>query len=282
MNEFIIDFQVTKMCNLNCEFCYRANKSKKYSNKKKKKNVIDKLKKAGVDRIVITGGEPLIRKDIDEIIQYIYDKGINIYLSTNGYFLKDHINLISKCVDCIGLPLDGYTPELSKKMTRKDSQLDITLNSLKMIKEYNKNIITKVGTVVSKINYQTLDKLGEFLYCNNEYAPDVWRLYQFTPLGEGVKTKEKFYITDQEFEKTVNYIKKLFPTKNIGSLSNSESNDTYIFIAPDMEFVGLSNDNYINLGNALNMEYSDIIEMRKNMEDTLKNAKKNRQWTIAK
>ena len=127
-----------------------------------------------------------------------------------------------------------------------------------------------------------MDKLGEFLYCNNEYAPDVWRLYQFTPLGEGVKTKEKFYITDQEFEKTVNYIKKLFPTKNIGSLSNSESNDTYIFIAPDMEFVGLSNDNYINLGNALNMEYSDIIEMRKNMEDTLKNAKKNRQWTIAK
>ena len=282
MNEFIIDFQVTKMCNLNCEFCCGADKSKKDSNLEEIKNVIDKLKKAGVDRIVITGGEPLIRKDIDEIIQYIYDKGINIYLSTNGYFLKDHINLISKCVDCIGLPLDGYTPELSKKMTRKDSQLDITLNSLKMIKEYNKNIITKVGTVVSKINYQTLDKLGEFLYCNNEYAPDVWRLYQFTPLGEGVKTKEKFYITDQEFEKTVNYIKKLFHTKNIGSLSNSESNDTYIFIAPDMEFVGLSNDNYINLGNALNMEYSDIIEMRKNMEDTLKNAKKNRQWTIAK
>ena len=280
MNEFIIDFQVTKMCNINCEFCCGADKSKKDSTLEEIKIVIDKFGKAGVDRIVLTGGEPLIRKDIDEIINYIYNKGINVYLSTNGYFLNEHIDVISKCVDCIGLPLDGYTTELSEEMTRKDSQLDVTLNSLKLIKEKNKNIITKVGTVVSKINYDTLDRLGELLYKDKIFAPDVWRLYQFTPLGEGKKVKNKFYITDEEFDEVVKKIKNRFPEKNIGSLSNAESNDTYIFIAPNMEIVGLSDDDYISLGNALDMSYTEIVELREKMKETLKNAKKNREWTI--
>lgn len=282
MNEFIIDFQVTKNCNLNCEFCCGADRRRNDSTTLEIKSVIDKLEKAGVDRIVLTGGEPLVRKDIDEIIKYIYDKGINVYLSTNGYFLKEHLDIISKCVDCVGLPLDGYTPQLSKEMTRKDSQLDTTLNALKLIKETNKNIITKVGTVVSKINYKTLDKLGELLYKNEKCEPDVWRLYQFTPLGEGKKTKEKFYITDEEYYEVVEKIKKIFPDKNIGSLSNEESNDAYIFVAPDMETVGLTNDDYISLGNALEMNYSEIINLRENMEVTLKNAKKNREWTVKK
>lgn len=282
MNDFIIDFQVTKMCNLNCEFCCGADKSKNDSNLEQIKNVIDKLKKAGVDRIVITGGEPLIRTDIDEIIKYIYNKNINVYLSTNGYFLEKHIDVISKYVDCVGLPLDGYTPQLSESMTRKDSQIDITLNCLKLIKKTNNKIITKVGTVVSKINYDTLDKLGKLLYENEKYAPDVWRLYQFTPLGEGKKTKSKFYITDSEFDEVVKKIKDKFPNRNIGSLSNAESNDTYIFIAPNMELVGLTNDNYISLGSALKMDYSEIIKLREKMEVTLKNAKKNREWTVKK
>jgi MoaA/NifB/PqqE/SkfB family radical SAM enzyme len=282
MNEFIIDFQVTKNCNLNCEFCCGADKSKKDSTTAEIKSVIDKLEKAGVDRIVLTGGEPLIRRDIDEIIKYIYGKGIKVYLSTNGYYLKEHLDIISDCVDCVGLPLDGFTPQLSEKMTRKDSQLDTTLNALKMIKETNKNIITKVGTVVSKINYDTLEELGKLLYKNEEYEPDVWRLYQFTPLGEGKKTKDKFYIDDKEYEYTVEKIKKKFSSKNIGSLSNEESNDTYIFVAPDMEIVGLTDDDYISLGNALEMSYTDIINLRDNMEETLQNAKKNREWTIKK
>ena len=83
MNNFVVDFQVTSMCNLRCEFCCGADKRKKDSSLNEICETIDKLNNIGVDRIVITGGEALIRPDIDDIIKYISEKGIKVYLSTN-------------------------------------------------------------------------------------------------------------------------------------------------------------------------------------------------------
>lgn len=282
MNEFIIDFQITSKCNLNCSFCCGADKTKKDVDTITIKKVIDKLKDVGVDRIVLTGGEPLLRKDIDEIIEYIYDKNINVYLSTNGYYINEHIDTVSKYVDCVGLPLDGYTEEISEKMTRKKEQLVTTFNAIKSIREKNDKIIIKVGTVVSKINYKTLKELGELLYKEKEISPDVWRLYQFTPLGEGYKNSEVFEISDEEYLRTVSEIKNLFYNRNIGSLSNEESNDTYIFVSPDMELIGLTEDNYISLGNVLNMSLDELKILKEDMKETLQNAKKNRKWTNSK
>lgn len=282
MNEFIIDFQVTKRCNLNCQFCCGADKNKNDVDTDVIKKVIDKLTLAGVDRIVLTGGEPLIRNDIDEIIKYIRNKKINIYLSTNGYFLEQHLDTIVKNVDCIGLPLDGYYSNTSVQMTRKYNQKVITLNSIELIKKMNPNIIVKVGTVVSKINIAELHMLGNLLFNSESISPDVWRLYQFTPLGVGKINSEKFEISDSEFLKTVEYLKRKFAGYNIGSLSNDESNDTYVFIAPNMDIVCLTNNDYITVGNVIEMEHSEIKLLKKELKKTLNNAKMNRKWTIDK
>ena len=280
MNEFIVDFQVTKNCNLNCQFCCGADKSKKDVNIDTIESVINKLALAGVDRIVLTGGEPLIRNDIDKIIKYIKERNINIYLSTNGYFLMDHLKVIDKNIDCIGLPLDGYYENTNAKMTRKNNQKKITLESIKMIKQSNPNIIVKVGTVVSKINIEELEQIGNLLFKSKNMSPDVWRLYQFTPLGVGKNNYKKFEIMDEKFYEVVKKLKNKFSNYNIGSLSNEESNDTYVFIAPNMDVVCLTNDNYVTLGNACEMNVDDIKMLKKNLNKTLISAKKNRSWTI--
>lgn len=98
--------------------------------------------------------------------------------------------------------------------------------------------------------------------------------------GEGKLNNEKFYISDSEFNACIENIKKEFPDKNIGSLSNKESNDTYFFVAPDMEIVGLSNDDYFSLGNIKEMDTQELLGIKQFMKDTLMNAKKNRAWTI--
>lgn len=98
--------------------------------------------------------------------------------------------------------------------------------------------------------------------------------------GEGEKNSEDFLISDYDFYECVRYIKNVFESKNISSLSNEESNDTYFFVAPDMEIIGLSNDKYFSLGNINQKSINELFELKKNMKETLKNAQKNRKWTI--
>lgn len=282
MSNFIVDFQVTSRCNLDCNFCCGANKCKKDSSLDDIKTVIDKLATAGVDRVVITGGEPLLRRDIKDIISHFFDKGIRVYLSTNGYLIDDNLDIISKCVDCVGLPLDASTPELNKAMTRGYKQLETTMSAIRKLRKLQERKIIKIGTVVSKVNKDDIINLGKLLYADKILAPDVWRLYQFTPLGEGLLNRDYHEISDDDFKFLVMKVKAAFQDRSIGSLSNEESNDTYLFIAPDLEFVGLTSDDYVNLGNARDMDIEKMKALRYDLSKTLANAKKNRQWLESK
>lgn len=182
MNDFVVDFQVTRACNLKCEFCCGADKKKKDSTYDEICDTIDKIAQIGVDRIVLTGGEPLIRNEIDDIMKYIYEKNISVYLSTNGYYIDKHMQSIMKYVDCVGLPLDGNTYELSENMSRNYNQIDTTFHAISELRKNCPDKIVKVGTVVSRINKDNLKAIGECLYKDENVSPNVWRLYQFTPL----------------------------------------------------------------------------------------------------
>ena len=81
-----VDWQISSRCNRNCSYCYGPKKENELSIVQAKK-IVDLLKSQGIKQIGITGGEPLLYPYIEELINYIYDCGIKIYLSTNCDFL---------------------------------------------------------------------------------------------------------------------------------------------------------------------------------------------------
>ena len=91
---------VTKYCNLTCFFCYAEDilnsKAVQEYSLDNIKNIVDQLYKAECRQIPIVGGEPLIRDDIGEIIDYIHNKGIFVEMTTNGYFVKKRIEALKK------------------------------------------------------------------------------------------------------------------------------------------------------------------------------------------
>lgn len=105
-----VSFLVTKYCNLKCFYCY----AKDILNSKEVqeptindlKNILDQIYEAGCRWINILGGEPLIRDDIEELIDYAHSKGMLIELTTNGYFIKKRIKALKK-VDHLCISLDG-------------------------------------------------------------------------------------------------------------------------------------------------------------------------------
>src|SRR3990167_8766467 len=105
-----VSFLITNYCNLRCFYCYASDNfnSKKTSEPTYEQliNVIDQIYDAGCRWINILGGEPLLRNDIEDFIDYVHSKGIFIEITTNGYFVRKRINALKK-VNHLCISLDG-------------------------------------------------------------------------------------------------------------------------------------------------------------------------------
>jgi MoaA/NifB/PqqE/SkfB family radical SAM enzyme len=110
----------------------------------------------GVKRIVVTGGEPTIRKDFPTIIDYIHKFGIDIFLQTNGRFLSkpELVDKIKGKIDTYIIALHGPNAPIHDIVTQSQDSFNQTVQGIKNIIATNGNICGK--TVISKLNYKTL------------------------------------------------------------------------------------------------------------------------------
>jgi Fe-coproporphyrin III synthase len=108
----VVVWNVTRRCNLRCVHCYSQSEDRGYSGElslDKGKSLIDDLAGFGSPVILFSGGEPLIRPDILDLIRYATQQGRRAVLSTNGTLITP--TLAEKLKDIglsyVGISLDG-------------------------------------------------------------------------------------------------------------------------------------------------------------------------------
>lgn len=143
-------FHVTKYCNLKCKYCYSeldSLKDIKELSTKEILDLIDTFSKHGTRFIRLLGGEPLLRKDIGELVDYCKKKNIIIEISTNGYFVKDKVNEL-KNVSFLSISIDGDRE--SNDEIRGKGSYDKIIEAIEAAKEHNISI--RLHGVISKCN----------------------------------------------------------------------------------------------------------------------------------
>jgi pseudo-rSAM protein/SPASM domain protein len=88
----VVVWNATKQCNLTCEHCYAAAEFERAPGElstAEAKGLIDDLADYGVPVILFSGGEPLLRGDLVELVDYATDAGLRAVLSTNGTVLTE-------------------------------------------------------------------------------------------------------------------------------------------------------------------------------------------------
>jgi len=108
----VVVWNCTRTCNLSCIHCYSNSESKKYEGElttREALRFIDDLAEFRVPVILFSGGEPLLRNDLMELVAYAKEKGIRPTISTNGTLLSPQNILALKNlgVGYIGVSLDG-------------------------------------------------------------------------------------------------------------------------------------------------------------------------------
>jgi len=98
---------ITANCNLNCGYCFSEHKFEiKDPSFEQWKYVVDELKEKGCDLFFLQGGEPLLYKDLETLIDYIKNDNTQVHLTTNGLLIPQKIHILKK-VDLVMVSLDG-------------------------------------------------------------------------------------------------------------------------------------------------------------------------------
>ncbi len=118
---------VTQRCNLKCIYCHREGISEdENDNREMHPDEIERIvkigKKFGVKKVKITGGEPLVREDICEIVERIARIGFDdVSMTTNGVYLEDYARDLRKAgLDRVNVSLDTLRREVYKSITGSD------------------------------------------------------------------------------------------------------------------------------------------------------------------
>ncbi|WRE97758.1 GTP 3',8-cyclase MoaA [Helicobacter pylori] len=167
----VIDYirvSVTKQCNFRCQYCMPTTPLDFFDDEEllPLDNVLEFLKIAideGVKKIRITGGEPLLRKGLDEFIAklHAYNKEVALVLSTNGFLLKKMAKGLKDAgLSRVNVSLDSLKSDKVLKISQKDA----LKNALEGIEESLKvGLKLKLNTVVMKgVNDDEILELLEY------------------------------------------------------------------------------------------------------------------------
>ncbi len=143
----IVSWHLTYRCNLRCKYCGFWENEIKELDTARIFSIIDELAACGNKLISFTGGEPSVRDDLPEIIEYCKSKGIFVSVNSNGVLAKGQIHKIRKA-DSIKLSLDG--PARINDAVRGEGVHDRVIEAIGICKENGMDV--NITTVISKWN----------------------------------------------------------------------------------------------------------------------------------
>jgi MoaA/NifB/PqqE/SkfB family radical SAM enzyme len=191
-----VTWEITQKCNLDCCYCFSKNSTSVEIVRYELINrVIDNINNAGVMRVILTGGEPLINlKRLFYILNKLSNSKRGIILSTNGTMMDgDLAKKISKYVSAVQISLDGKKDTHDKIKGR--GTFEKTIKGI----EYciKNNIFTQVNLVPTKLNKEEIIEI--VLLCE-ELGVNRFQLFPLIPRGKGVKVYETLKIDKMEIK----------------------------------------------------------------------------------
>jgi radical SAM protein with 4Fe4S-binding SPASM domain len=182
-------WDATRRCNLSCLHCGASKET--YARElttEQVKDLVTRIARMGSRSFGVTGGEPLLREDLTEILSYADEQGLVTTLATNG-FLLDMLKakeLKQAGLRSIQISLDGE--EAIHNHIRNNSQSYArALESVKYCQEVQIPLIT-ISSVVSRFNYASLPFLKQILLDNKIKH---WKLIPLMPIGRAAKDMAK-------------------------------------------------------------------------------------------
>ena len=204
-------FELTQRCNFNCKMCYVHDCTKKKDSLSTEDwlNLAQQAKEAGTIFLLLTGGEPLLRDDFEEIYTALVKMGFLVSINTNGSLLERYTELFDKLPPTrINISLYGADNSSYYKLCGNNA-FDNVLNSIKQMQKLG--ISLRLNTIFTPENISDYKKIIDISKKLN--IPLKPTTYSYPPVRLGEKNMDYrfspelaseniFHIDEYRLEKT--------------------------------------------------------------------------------
>ena len=198
--------ELTHRCNLRCSFCYTDSPRRTLEgaldlDDDRWLHVVDELIGLGLLEAVVTGGEPLLRRDLAlEILSRLDDAGVSTTLSTNGWFLDDAVcdELEQFGSLCVQVSIDGATPALHEASRGVPGSWRRAIEGVSRL--LDRGMRVRVSQVVSPANEHGV---GDFLDAMWTLGVPVVRIVPVIEVGAASRARGQWSISARRLERTV-------------------------------------------------------------------------------
>ncbi len=201
----VVVWNMTKRCNLRCIHCYARAENESYQGNElstdEGKRLIDNLADFGVPVILFSGGEPVLREDLPELIDYAVKKGLRAVISTNGTLITEEKakQFARYALSYVGISLDG-TGKVNDAFRGVSGAFELAIKGVRNAKHAG----IKVGLrfTINKRNYKEIPRIFDIIE-----AEGIQRVcfYHLVYAGRGSRLINED-ITHEESRKVVDYI----------------------------------------------------------------------------
>jgi radical SAM protein with 4Fe4S-binding SPASM domain len=192
---YVVSWNLTYRCNLACEHCYLDAggtplvSTENFADRTELRTdecyrVIDDIAAFAPECLtILTGGEPLLRRDILEIIRRAAERGLWVVVGTNGVRISE--NLAARLAEAgargLSLSLDALDPDRHDRFRRVRGAWQNTVDGAQILNRAGLPFI--VQTTAGAHNLDELEAIADFAH--ERLAAKVWNLYFLVPTGRG-------------------------------------------------------------------------------------------------
>lgn len=201
----LIFWELTQRCNLRCVHC-RASVSPfplpGELTEEEIKKVIDDLTVFGRPILVLTGGEPLYRSDIFDIIDYGVKMNFPVALATNGTLIDEIMadKIVSSGVRRVSISIDGASSITHDGFRGIAGSFQDTMKGFYNLKKLGMSI--QFNTTITRHNFR---EIPDILNMAVNLGADALHIFLLVPVGCGVELSKEQQITPDEYENILNW-----------------------------------------------------------------------------
>ncbi|MDP4143416.1 MAG: putative heme d1 biosynthesis radical SAM protein NirJ2 [Bacillota bacterium] len=203
----IVSWNTTNKCNLTCSHCYRdaGEKYKEELNTEEAKTLISQIARAGFKVMIFSGGEPLMREDIFELIEYAAKLGLRPVMGTNGTLITKKIAKRLKEVGtaAVGISLDSLDYKKHDEFRGYDGAFRDTVKA--MINCYELGLRFQVHTTVMDWNKEEIISIADFAAA---IGASGYHIFFLIPTGRGENIQKEMLGAGEYEELLMKIMKK--------------------------------------------------------------------------
>ena len=176
LKEKAIRLVLLQDCIYNCSFCHKEGIKEKRESKLTPKDISYMYKTLnknyGIKTIHLTGGEPLLKKDIKEIIERLKKEDAIIKITTNGFLLKENM-WIGKMVDKLNISIHSIKEEKYESISNYKKSFKTVIDSVKELRFRYPTLKISINTTLIKNINDSIEDIEDIIRFSSSVKSDL-------------------------------------------------------------------------------------------------------------